>query len=160
MVEFVARRARLEKRVKVYPYGAITQGCAGRDLAELALLKEAGAVGFTDGVRPVAHSLVMRRAMAYASALGGRIIQHPEDPALAEGGVMNEGEVATRLGPCRHPDPGRGDHDRARPAPGRADRGRLPRRARLDRRRGRCDPARQGAGPAGHGRGGAGAFRA
>ena len=98
MVEFVARRARLEKRVKVYPYGAITKGCAGRDLAELALLKEAGAVGFTDGVRPVAHSLVMRRAMAYASALGGRIIQHPEDPALAEGGVMNEGEVATRLG--------------------------------------------------------------
>jgi dihydroorotase len=98
MVEFVARRARQLKRAKVYPYGAITKGCAGRDLAELALLKEAGAVGFTDGHRAVADSLVMRRAMAYASALGGLIIQHPEDPALAEGGAMNEGEVATRLG--------------------------------------------------------------
>jgi dihydroorotase len=98
MVEYVARRARQARRVKVYPYGAVTRGCAGRDLAELALLKEAGAVGFTDGVRPVADSLVLRRAMSYASALGGRIIQHPEDPALAEGGVMNEGEIATRLG--------------------------------------------------------------
>jgi dihydroorotase len=98
MVEFVARRARQLKRAKVYPYGAITRGCAGRDMAELALLKEAGAVGFTDGDRAVADSLVMRRAMAYASALGGLIIQHPEDPALAAGGAMNEGEVATRLG--------------------------------------------------------------
>jgi dihydroorotase len=98
MVEFVARRARQLKRAKVYPYGAITRGCAGASLAELALLKEAGAVGFTDGHRAVADSLVMRRAMAYASALDGLIIQHPEDPALAAGGTMNEGEIATRLG--------------------------------------------------------------
>jgi dihydroorotase len=98
MVEFVARRARQLKRAKVYPYGAITRGCAGENLAELGLLKEAGAVGFTDGHRAVADSLVMRRAMAYASALGGLIIQHPEDPALARGGAMNDGEVATRLG--------------------------------------------------------------
>jgi dihydroorotase len=98
MVEFVARRARQLKRAKVYPYGAITRGCAGSGLAELALLKEAGAVGFTDGHRAVADSLVMRRAMAYASALDGLIIQHPEDPALAAGGGMNEGEIATRLG--------------------------------------------------------------
>ena len=98
MVEFVARRARQLKRAKVYPYGAITRACAGRDLAELALLREAGAVGFTDGDRALADSLVMRRAMAYASVIDGPIIQHPEDPALAEGGVMNEGEVATRLG--------------------------------------------------------------
>jgi dihydroorotase len=98
MVEFVARRARQLKRAKVYPYGAITKACAGKDMAELALLKEAGAVGFTDGDRAVADGLVMRRAMAYASALDGLIVQHPEDPALAGGGVMNEGEVATRLG--------------------------------------------------------------
>jgi dihydroorotase len=98
MVEFVARRARQLKRVKVYPYGAITKGCRGEQLAELALLLEAGAVGFTDGTRAVADSLVMRRAMAYLSALAGRLIQHPEDPALAREGQMNEGEVATRLG--------------------------------------------------------------
>lgn len=98
MLEFVARRARQARRVKVYPYGAITRGCEGRQLAEMALLQEAGAVGFTDGNRPLTNSLVMRRAMAYAEMLGTRIIQHPEDPALASGGVMNDGEVATRLG--------------------------------------------------------------
>ncbi|MGI9505260.1 MAG: dihydroorotase, partial [Geminicoccaceae bacterium] len=98
MVEFIARRARKQKRVKVYPYGAITQRCSGEHLAELALLRQAGAIGFTDGHRPIADSLVMRRAMAYVSALGGRIMQYPEDPALTRKGLMNEGEVATRLG--------------------------------------------------------------
>ncbi len=98
MVEFIARRARQQKQVKVYPYGAITQRCEGRQLAEMALLRLAGAVGFTDGRRPVTDSLVMRRAMAYASALGGRVLQYPEDTSLAENGVMNEGEMATRLG--------------------------------------------------------------
>ncbi len=98
MVEFIARRARQARRVKVYPYGALTKGCDGRQLAELALLREAGAIGFTDGDRAIADSLVMRRAMAYASMLGCRLIQHPEDPALARGGVMNDGAIAARLG--------------------------------------------------------------
>lgn len=98
MVEFIARRARQQKQVKVYPYGAVTKRCEGKQLAEMALLQLAGAIGFTDGHRPIRDSLVMRRAMAYASALGGRIMQYPEDPALACNGVMNEGEMATRLG--------------------------------------------------------------
>lgn len=98
MVEFIARRARQQKRVKVYPYGAVTQSCEGRQLAEMGLLQQAGAVGFTDGHRPVTDSLVMRRAMSYVSALGGRIMQYPEDLPLARNGVMNEGEMATRLG--------------------------------------------------------------
>jgi dihydroorotase len=98
MVEFIARRARKQKRVKVYPYGAITQRCAGEQLAEMALLRQAGAVGFTDGKRPLADSLVMRRAMAYVSAMGGRIIQFPEEPSLTRNGLMNEGALSTRLG--------------------------------------------------------------
>ena len=98
MVEFVARRARQQRRAKVYPYGALTRGCAGRELAELGLLKEAGAVGFTDGPHGGEGSLLLRRALAYARSLGGRIFRHPEDPALAAGGAMNESEISTRLG--------------------------------------------------------------
>ena len=80
MVEFVARRARQLKRAKVYPYAAITKGCAGRQLAEMGLLLEAGAVGFTDGHRALADSLMMRRALSYAGVFGGRLIQHPGGP--------------------------------------------------------------------------------
>lgn len=98
MLEFVARRARQLKSVKVYPYAALTRNLEGRQLAELALLKEAGAVAFTDGERAVADARVMQRALAYASALNLLVVQHPEEPSLAEGGVMNDGAIATRLG--------------------------------------------------------------
>ena len=98
MVEFVARRARQVKLGKVYPYAALTKQLAGQELAEIGLLKAAGAVAFTDGERALANARVMRRALAYAAGFGALIVQHPEEPALAEHGVMNEGQLASRLG--------------------------------------------------------------
>lgn len=98
MVEFVARRARQVKLGKVYPYAAITKQLKGEELAEIGLLREAGAVAFTDGERALANARVMRRALAYASSFDALIVQHPEEPALAEGGAMNEGALASRLG--------------------------------------------------------------
>lgn len=98
MLEFVARRARQLKSVKVYPYAALTKGLEGKELAELALLKEAGAVAFTDAERALADARVMQRALAYASALDLLVVQHPEEPSLASGGVVNEGAIAVRLG--------------------------------------------------------------
>jgi dihydroorotase len=77
---------------------SVSPGPSTRRPSKLGLLKEAGAVAFTDGTSALADSLVMRRALAYARSINGRIVQHPEDPALALGGVMNEGEIATRLG--------------------------------------------------------------
>ena len=97
-VEFVARRARKLGLAKVYPYGAVTKGLEGKELAEMGLLAEAGAVAFTDGERAVANAQTMRRAMSYASTFGLMIVQHPEEPSLAADGVMNAGETATRLG--------------------------------------------------------------
>jgi dihydroorotase len=97
-LEFIARRAREAKLVKIFAYGAITRGAAGKDLAEMGLLAEAGAVGFTDGIHAIGDALMMRRALSYARGFGKVVIQHPEEPRLAEGGQMNEGEVATRLG--------------------------------------------------------------
>lgn len=97
ILEFIARRAREAKLVKVYAYGTVTRGLKGRELTEFGLLTEFGAVGFTDGLTAVSDSQVMRRALSYSRTFNQVIIQHPEDPALA-GGAMNEGEVATRLG--------------------------------------------------------------
>lgn len=97
-IEFIARRAREVKRAKVYAYAAATRELAGKDITEIGLLSEAGAVGFTDGVRAIASTRVMRRALSYSTTFGALIVQHPEDPSLADGGMMNEGEIATRLG--------------------------------------------------------------
>lgn len=98
MLEFVARRARQLRSVKVYPYGAITKGLEGRQLTELGLLKESGAVAFADGPRAIGDAQVFRRVLSYAADLDALIVQHPEEPSLARLGVMNEGEISTRLG--------------------------------------------------------------
>ncbi len=98
VVEFLARRAREVKMVKIFTYAAVTRGLAGREITEMGLLAEAGAVAFSDGVKAVADPLVMRRALSYARTFDLLIAQHPEEPSLAADGVMNEGEIATRLG--------------------------------------------------------------
>jgi dihydroorotase len=98
VVEFVARRAREAKLAKIHTYAAATKGLAGRELTEMGLLAENGVVGFTDGVKAVADALVMRRVLAYARTFDQLVIQHPEEPSLAQAGEVSEGEVATKLG--------------------------------------------------------------
>jgi dihydroorotase len=97
-VEFIARRARETKRTKIYCYGALTRSLEGKDLVEMGLLAQSGALGFTDALHAVADAQVMRRALYYARSFGVLVIQHPEEPKLAAGGAMNNGELATRLG--------------------------------------------------------------
>ena len=97
-VEFIARRARETKRAKIYCYGALTQGLEGKDLVEMGLLADSGALGFTDGIKAIGDVQVMRRALTYARSFDLLVIQHPEDPRLAAGGAMNNGELSTRLG--------------------------------------------------------------
>lgn len=96
--EFLKNRARETSYVNIRAYGAITKGQQGKELTEMGLLKEAGVSGFTDDGLPVMNSLVMRRAMEYASKLDLPICQHAEDLNLSDGGCMNEGKVATKLG--------------------------------------------------------------
>jgi dihydroorotase len=93
-------RARGEETgsLTIHPYGALTRACRGEDMAELFLLHEAGAVGFTDGRRAIGNARLMRLALSYTRPFGGRIVQRPEDPDLAQGGCATEGELATRLG--------------------------------------------------------------
>jgi dihydroorotase len=98
LVDFVARRARDIGLVNIHTYAAATKGLKGRELTEMGLLAEAGALGFTDGIRAIADALVMRRALSYARTFDLLLIQHPEEPSLAAGGAMTEGEMATRLG--------------------------------------------------------------
>jgi dihydroorotase len=98
LVDFVFRRARDTAVVRVQPMAAMTRGLAGEELSEFGLLQEAGAVAFTEGRRSVRSAKVMRNALTYARDFGALVVHHVEDDDLANGGVMNEGEAATRLG--------------------------------------------------------------
>jgi dihydroorotase len=98
LLQFVWRRGEAGGSLSVLPYGAATKGCAGKELSEFGLLKEAGAIAFTDGTHAIGSSRTMRLALSYARAFGSFVVQHPEEPDLARGGVATEGELATRLG--------------------------------------------------------------
>ncbi len=98
LVDFLERRARDTAKVNVHPMAALTKGLKGHEMTEIGLLKEAGALAFTDGDRSVVDSQVLRRALSYANDFGAIVVQHLEDPHLSAAGVMNESEVATRLG--------------------------------------------------------------
>ena len=84
--------------VRVYPVAAVSVGSRGEQLCEFGELKAAGAIAVSDDGLPVMNAQLMRRALEYASGFGLRVISHAEDMQLAEGGVMNEGPRATRMG--------------------------------------------------------------
>ena len=98
LVDFILRRARDTALVNVHPMAAMTKGLLGEEMSEIGLLHDAGAIAFANGKTSVASARVMRNVLAYAKDFGALIIHHLEEPTLAENGVMNEGEVATRLG--------------------------------------------------------------
>lgn len=98
LVSFLIRKGEATGCVTILPYAAATAGCEGREISEFGLLKEAGAVAFTDGRRAIGNARTMRLALSYARAFGSFIVQHPEEPSLAAGGAATEGERATRMG--------------------------------------------------------------
>ncbi|WP_422039009.1 dihydroorotase [Roseibium sp.] len=97
LVDFILRRARDTAIVNVHPLAALTKGLNGTEMAEIGLLKEAGAVAFTNGHKSVENAQVMRRMMTYARDFDALVIHHTEDPDLA-GGVMNAGLNASWKG--------------------------------------------------------------
>ena len=98
IIQSIQRKAREVALSKVYCTGSVTRGTKGIEISELQLMQESGAVGFTDGNKSVANARVMKRALSYVKSFNGLIIQHAEEPELSHNGVVNEGEVSTRLG--------------------------------------------------------------
>ena len=96
-VQYVLQRAARAGLARVLPVGCITKAREGKELAEMGLMLEAGAVAFTDDGDGVASTSVMQRALQYAAMLGAPLMQHCQDPDLMTG-VMNSGAVAVRMG--------------------------------------------------------------
>lgn len=97
-LRFILSRAETDAVVNVVPYAAVTKGQAGEEIVEFGDLVYYGAKGFTDDGHPIMNSEIMRRALEYSSMFNVPILDHCEDLALSDGGVMHDGFYATRLG--------------------------------------------------------------
>ena len=97
-VEYVHRKGRQTRKTHVYVMGAITKKREGVELAEMGLMAEAGARGFTDDGNGVQNAAVMLRALKYAKMFDVVVAQHCQDNSYAAGGVMNAGYCSTILG--------------------------------------------------------------
>jgi dihydroorotase len=98
VVEYIRRAARDRGLVRVLPIGAVTHARAGKELAEMGEMAEAGVVGFSDDGSPVADAALMRHALEYATTFDLPVIDHCEDPSLSNGTCMHEGWVSNLLG--------------------------------------------------------------
>jgi dihydroorotase len=98
VTRFILGQAAQAGPVRVYPIGAVSKDNAGEELAEIESLRAAGVVAVSDDGRPVSSARLLRRALEYCRALDLPLVDHCEDPTLAAGGVMHEGEWSLRLG--------------------------------------------------------------
>ncbi len=98
VANLIQQRARAAGKARVLTLGALTHGLEGSQLSEMGALKAAGCVGISNALRPVANTMVMRRAMEYAATHDMTVFLHADDPWLSNHGCVHEGQVASRLG--------------------------------------------------------------
>ena len=98
VIRYVLAKAADIALADVLPIAAITKGLAGLEPTDMAALKAAGAVAFSDDGMPVTDSALMEEALYKAKALDMPVIDHCEDPGLKHGGFLHEGEASAALG--------------------------------------------------------------
>jgi len=98
VTRYLLKRASDCHLAKLYPIGAVSKRLEGKEMAPIGELKEAGVVALSDDGNPIADSGFLRRALEYAKYFNLPIISHAEDKTIAPFGVMNEGELSTKLG--------------------------------------------------------------
>jgi len=98
MVDFLKRRGRDKSKINIFPTATLTKNAEGKQMTEFGLLKRKGIIAFTDGVKTVQDPQVMTRIMNLAGQSESLIMQHAEDNILSKDGLINEGEISTRLG--------------------------------------------------------------
>ena len=84
--------------VQIFPIGSVTKNAEGKELSEMYDMYNNGAIAFSDGLNPVQSSGILQKALEYILAIDATIIQLPDDKSIGSGGLMNEGEISTKLG--------------------------------------------------------------
>ena len=82
----------------IYPIGALSLNCEGKEMTELYDMFSAGAVAFSDGPKSIQNSGLMKRSLEYVQAFKGLILHQASDSSLTDGGQIHEGEMSTSLG--------------------------------------------------------------
>ncbi len=98
VVELIRHRSLQTGASRIVTLGALTRGLHGKHLSEMAALQEAGCVGVSNALTPLASTLIQRRAFEYAATFGLTVFLYASDPALASDGCVHEGHLSTRLG--------------------------------------------------------------
>ena len=98
MVDFLKRRGRDKSKINIFPAASLTKNANGEQMTEFGLLKKKGIAAFTDGIKTIQNPQLMSRIMSFASQSKSLIMQHAEDEILSKGGLINQGEISTRLG--------------------------------------------------------------
>lgn len=97
-VEFVRQKASRARNCNVYVIAAVSKNREGEELAEMGMLVEAGAIGFSDASSPIHNTDLFRRALEYSLMFDKPILNHPEVPELSQSGLMHDGSVSNVLG--------------------------------------------------------------
>ena len=84
--------------VDLFPIGAISHNCEGKDLTEMYDMHQSGAVAFSDGRYSIQNSGMMMRALQYVKAFDGVVMNHPHDEGISDKGQLHEGRISTSLG--------------------------------------------------------------
>ena len=98
VTSFMIEQAQRAGLANVFPIGAVTKGCEGKELAEMGEMRNAGIVAVSDDGHPVPSAGIMRRAMEYARGFDLTVVDHCQDASLSAGGVMHEGRWSLILG--------------------------------------------------------------
>lgn len=96
-VEFLIQKS-VDSPVDVFPIANLTQGAAGKEMAELFDMKNSGAIAFGDYNKPIENANLLKIALLYAQNFDGIVLSFPQDAGIGTHGFVNESENTTRLG--------------------------------------------------------------
>jgi dihydroorotase len=96
-VQFLRNKS-INSLIQIYPVGAISKDCQGKDMNELIDMADSGAVAFSDGEKSIRDAGTLLRALQYVKSFDGVIIHQATDTQLVPGAYVHEGEVSTRMG--------------------------------------------------------------
>jgi len=96
-VEYLVQKSKALP-VQIFPIGSVTKNAEGKELSEMYDMYNNGAIAFSDGLNPVQSSGILQKVLEYILAIDATIIQLPDDKSIGSAGLMNEGEISTKLG--------------------------------------------------------------